>query len=812
MKSTSSRFSFDMMGAARAEKLLEERHRQKELERKANPSSSNRDSRFDDFDEDSFDYDAAMDDDGLEEAIPGVNADYDDDYFDEETPFEEEVPLVGDVDVINDQDDPDNDQENFAGFVFSRSNPQSSLVSPATPGLMITPRDATGRPIGHAITKDRTPDAMSSASPLPIEDCTPDTGDTTVQLAGLGIEGLAAPPKTQYDPTVFQERRYMPPVDDGMNAQDRGIYFDGGLLEELQMEADEIQKTNFDESIFDDDDVDEFGRPLPGVFAQNKAIREQVHKQRDSDVTSPSGGSASTAHTSVSVGLQPLSATDDDDDDGDNEGDSEPSKADLAPIAAPSEEPEGDVAAYQKALVEAAHKAAASGWKSRWDDEDAPGSTSEAGEGEPDVTITSPTTGSKPNSAGLDVDASFQADDYEGYGSQGGFDDDYGDDDDYFDDAFIAEANAEALAYDSDGFYGDEFGFYSAPVSTRNTGSTAFDPTSGGPLANDSIYGGYFGPSGAVGRSASGRVLREPNLTPITERSEYSNRNSILSMVPPSAGLADLRSPGFTHMDPHMGIGDIFNVGELMRLRGKAFGGSQISLSSSRDGSPRSERAPLYDRFEGAASPAPWEIVRPQSHLGMGSNNQPHHERKNSAFSVWSNSDAASVTGSPTVTVPPTVNFPNNNHIPPPPLFSPPPPPIAQSSPGSRCLPVLEDEAEDVSSPGRTLKGTSVEASEASTSPVATVRGTPAMSESMPSPVEASHQDHSEQEALSRAETIKASSIPSTSIQANDAAFEVNGDLLASATSADVETPYVPTTTSPGQTSVSCPSSSVVPS
>lgn len=726
MKSTSSRFSFDMIGAARAEKLLEERHRQKEMERKANGEPANRDSRFDDFDEDAFDYDAAMDDDGLEEAIPGVNADYEDDYFEEEDPFEEEVPMVGDDVTVEEEDHPDNDQENFAGFVFSRSNPQSSLVSPATPAMVMTPRDACGRPIGHAFTKDRTPEIPPAASPIPTEEEeeeeeTPGNQNvsTDVQLAGLGIQGSEGPPKTQYDPTVFQERRNER-IDDEPSIQDKGIYYDAGLLEELQMEADEIQKTEFDESIFDDDDVDDFGRPKPGVFAHNLAMRvqEREQKKRDSEVTSHSGVSASTAHTSVSAGLQPVSST---------EGDAEATNSDSPPTTSDTDGPEEKVVAYQKALVEAAHKAAASGWKSRWDD-DTPEPNKSSPSGDPDVTITSPTTGSQPSSAGFEAN-SFNPDDYEDDGFGHGFDDGF--DDDSFDEAFIAEANAEALAYDSDGFYGDEFGFYSSPLPAR-PGGHGSSASSSAPPGNDSLYGGYFGPSGNIGRSVSGRVLREPNLTPITERSEYSNRNSVMSMGPlsgtfPGDFRGSIASPGFDHAlrgidDSHLPV----TLGDLTRLRGKTFGGSQISLGSSRDGSPRSERAPLYERFEGSSSPAPWELGRSQTHLG-GVGGQAH-ERKNSAFSIWSNSDIASATGSPTMTM---AGMPlSNANIPPQPLFSPPPPPIPHPSPGSQCPPVLEDEAEESSSPGRTAKTTPAE-SESSPSPDGTLRGTPTSSESM---------------------------------------------------------------------------------
>lgn len=692
MKSTSSRFSFDMKGvseAAMAEKVLEERHRQKELERKANGEPSHRDSRFDDFDEDAFDYDAAMMDDGLEEEIPEVNADYDEnDYLEEEEPFEEEIPMVGEDHIIaeeteEEQNDPDNDQENFAGFVFTRSNPHSSLVSPATPGVLNTPRDAVGRPIGYAFTKDGTPMLGPATSPLPTEDEVPEKEDANVSFAGLGIQGLEAPHTTQYDPTVFQERRNLPPIEDMEKGQDKGLYYDGGLLEELQLEAGEIQESQFDENLFDLDDVDEFGRPLPGVFQQNLDMRTkaQGHKKRDSDMTSPpSEASGSTTHTSVSVGMHPVVEEDPKDDMIPASTGQHPTypEAQKDSVPATSLPQPNDDQAYQMALFAGVQRAAASGWKSRWaevEDEEEDGcgqgksettenqATEVSPSGRYDLTITSPTTASQPSTAGLGASETIQpVDDY--------YDEDnfaFENDDDFYDEDFIAEANAEALAYDDEGFYGTEFGFYSAPPPVRS-----YDDGSTG---SGSVYGGYFGPSGALQRGLSTRnVLREPNLTPITEMSEYSNRNSMLSIGGlPSATLADFRSPHMEDFD--------YTLGGLQRLRGKTFGGSQISLSSSRDGSPRSERAPHYsERFE-ASSPKPWDVTRSQI-----------------------------ATDSPTVAC----------GFPPQPLFSPPPPP----SPGRpQCFPVLEEDVDSGSHGGRTLKNTPA-GSESELSPKESFGGT----------------------------------------------------------------------------------------
>jgi hypothetical protein len=95
------------------------------------------------------------------------------------------------------------------------------------------------------------------------------------------------------------------------------------------------------------------------------------------------------------------------------------------------------------------------------------------------------------------------------------------------DDDFIAAANAEALAYDDSGFYGQEFGFY-ARARSDSTGSNKGQTV-------EAINGGFFGEDGddPLRRQKSGR---EPDLTPITERSEFSARNSFINFGPASSG------------------------------------------------------------------------------------------------------------------------------------------------------------------------------------------------------------------------------------------------------------------------------------
>ncbi|KAL7624656.1 hypothetical protein AAE478_006226 [Parahypoxylon ruwenzoriense] len=644
MKSTSSRFSFDMIGAAKQEKLLEERHRQRQQDRKAGESVGRRDSRFDDFDEDAFDYDAMDYDDGLEERIPGVNAD-----------FEDEEYIEGD-------DDPDNDQENFAGFVFQRSNPVSELTSPHSAGVLPTPRDASGNVIGYATTQEMlgVPQYLQADPRLPSE-APPEQPQEQHTPTGLGIQGLGTVNEMPEQFSFQQQTQTREITTQRVLDKDDELYFNDGLIHDFNGEGD---GSAFDESIFDLDDTDRYGRPIPGMFAnalsQRKAAEEA--KKRESDIASrlsaQSELSQSTAHTSLSADLQLKPSAPEV-----NEEKIPPLEERHSSVSGLQAMEQDHVAAYQAALAAAAHQAAASG-KFRRDSSPPPPA---------ELTITSPTTsGSSQSHTHADELDDYEYDD----GLSLGLDDYELDDDD-----IIAEANASALANDSDGWYGQEFGFYSAPAPLQSHHNTSA-------LSERNLYqyshGGYFGPSG-VNRSTSGRVVsREPNLTPITERSEYSNRNSIMSLgVPQSTNNnGPLQSPGLAQL-AIMADDDNMSLSALLRLRSKAWGGSQASLVSSRDGSPS-------DR-NGATSP--WAQDQP--------NIASSHGRKNSAFSIVSqdSTGAASGSGSPTLTM--SISGMPNGAIPPlsmssnsnPNSASPASAPIfSPLQPSSACPPVFEDE------------------------------------------------------------------------------------------------------------------------
>ncbi|KAI5203589.1 hypothetical protein E4T39_04109 [Aureobasidium subglaciale] len=165
------------------------------------------------------------------------------------------------------------------------------------------------------------------------------------------------------------------------------------------------------------------------------------------------------------------------------------------------------------------------------------------------------------------------------HGSRVTFEDDFSSEfpnDDYdFDDLdLISAANSEALANDDEGFYSQEFGFY------------ARARPGGDPDTIEATNGGYFGTPGIeIVRQKS---VKEPNLTPITERSEFSTRNSYIGPFSPLA--AALPSPGFppshmaaARMSPlawqHLQE-DEMTLADLRRLKQGAFGSSSNSVNS----------------------------------------------------------------------------------------------------------------------------------------------------------------------------------------------------------------------------------------
>ncbi|RPB04011.1 hypothetical protein L873DRAFT_1667844 [Choiromyces venosus 120613-1] len=182
-----------------------------------------------------------------------------------------------------------------------------------------------------------------------------------------------------------------------------------------------------------------------------------------------------------------------------------------------------------------------------------------------------------------------------GIGGSGGYESDYAadwgsqsgyysiDDDDYepedADDSMVAEANAEALAYDTE-FYGQEFGFY--PVSAA---SSLLPAGADGEEDENVFAGGYFGITQDL---PSRPIIRRPSLTPISERSEGSYRNSLVFPLSSSRPLSVSVPAGedLSSLIISNSASAEITLEQLMRLRRNAWGGSNGSLRSSRAHSP----------------------------------------------------------------------------------------------------------------------------------------------------------------------------------------------------------------------------------
>lgn len=173
--------------------------------------------------------------------------------------------------------------------------------------------------------------------------------------------------------------------------------------------------------------------------------------------------------------------------------------------------------------------------------------------------------------------------------ASGFVDEDWGDDDpqDFDDlaeadeDPMIAAANAEVLASEDADFYGQEFGFYG-----NANGQKA-----------EAYNGGYFGQQNMLGASLHNRK-NDPNLTPITERSEYSTRNSFIGSTPwgpPSMSAREptAMSPGLKDIAASMGMDDEdMTLGQLLRLRKVAFEGSGSGPQSAQESSNSKDSSP----------------------------------------------------------------------------------------------------------------------------------------------------------------------------------------------------------------------------
>ncbi|KAL8671847.1 MAG: hypothetical protein Q9168_003663 [Polycauliona sp. 1 TL-2023] len=530
-KSNASRFSFDLtgVGSAAQEKLLEDKHRQHEKDRArmshdsqfSRTGSSTRGLNEDDDDEYANQYDDVEDFDGIEEQIPGVNAD-------EDGP----APMVAYQHTQN---------TNFVSPCKSSFTSDPSLASTGITSPN-TPQDSMGIPTTFNSTQMPSfplyPQAPSELHPHPNS------------LPGTSAVGLGY--SDQAHPIHVHDNGVKPSASSSPSNDEDDLYYDDGMIEGLDMPEDQP----FDESVFDDDTSKIYGLPLRDQTPASRGIAPPVNNEQTFENTSsdPHRGSQTSVdhpHLPKTHFAEPHNPT-----------------GHLDAVNRSSFGPSADVsnnAGYLDALALGINQAALNGKFDRWSNLP-PGAES----GVDEVT-------GYPEAHGEYGDDARAED--QGLLLYGGMEDveDFAFDDALGDDSIIAAANAEALENDDEGFYGQEFGFFARASS-----------------ASEAEYanGGYFGSRGfeGIGRSHSGRN-NEASLTPITERSEWSNRNSAISLAMhgfqqphpaghhSSTGLAQLAD--LMHLED-----DDLSLSALMKLRRGAWGGSNASLQSSSSGSP----------------------------------------------------------------------------------------------------------------------------------------------------------------------------------------------------------------------------------
>ncbi|EXJ70842.1 uncharacterized protein A1O5_05833 [Cladophialophora psammophila CBS 110553] len=542
MTSTSSRFSFQIGGAGSSaqERLLEEKHKQQEAIKKTVTQSADEEDDYGDYD---FDVD-----DGLEEMIPGVNADFEeDDGFGNDIPIgnalvarygppETEESAASDVKTTTLQ------RQSLQGFHFT---PQSMTFSPTSTnnGSQPTPRDHEGFAIGIADSREPSQD---DSPKFPRKDSIIDV-ETVTMLGGLGITTAE----------IHGRRTQQTSRPHGGVFDDEDLYFDDGEFDHVELDP---SGTTFDEQLFDDDtgklrdipaeNARKFAaaKQAAGLDAGVKVLNpwEDAIGQLSLTSNDPQNGVKQTAGEFTSG--HPMS-----------QGNFMQSSS-IAGLT------ETNLAAYHDALAYAANQAAANG---RFDRKVSFSQNS-------DDTSQSPFESSQHGVVSEDSRISYN------FSSAIAEDDGFPFDDDMDDDPMIAEANAEVLENDDEGFYGQEFGFYARSYGKGNA---------------ELVNGGYFADRGSNGvkRSHSGKAnFQEPSLTPITERSEWSTRNSVVSLAIPGgvpASAHSMPSPGIAELLQQLdspGYDDDMSFSGLMKLRGRTFGGSSSSIGSSAAGNPAS--------------------------------------------------------------------------------------------------------------------------------------------------------------------------------------------------------------------------------
>lgn len=524
-KSNASRFSFDLAGVGSStQEQVLEEKHRQKARQKARASDASGRSGNGDLRNDGED-----------------EEDYDDyDDMDDDEGFEEPIPGVNaDADPIGNSVS----THTLDGFEFvsptkssftGRANPMSTEFT-----LPDIPRNNQGQVIGFAVSK------------LP-----PDLG---VDQGFAGIlersyerdnkpperykNAIAIEPGTHSHPPQLVSGSNLPIPPQSPDYEDDDLYFDDGMIDDLG----NTDAGAFDESVFDDETSRIYGLPLRdlkplGGLNDMSAGGEQppsIHVFQQENEPMPI-----TQHGMPEVGFAKLES---------RNSVIDPPQAARPAFCQTAGLTQDNLLAYHDALAFAANQAAINGQfiRRQSDLESSPGMIPD------DAQMSSEVDGLPGNEAIEDTD-------------------DFDFEDALADDPIIAAANAEALENDDDGFYGQEFGFF---ARAADSGEAQY--------AN----GGYFGPRGieGLGRSRSGRVnFQEPRLTPITERSEWSNRNSGISLAMHGYPLQSVSTQGLAQLTDmmHLDEGGDMSLSALMKLRRGAWGGSNGSLQSSSSGSP----------------------------------------------------------------------------------------------------------------------------------------------------------------------------------------------------------------------------------
>ena len=595
--SNASRFSFDMagVGSSAQEKILEERHRQKAKD-KAQISNTSTASPRDDCwnDEESFEtysgYNSMDDDVDFEESIPGVNADAD------------KSSGVMPSQNIHDLQTLPPIESSISGFA-SPGNTSMARIDKLSAGA--------DQSIHHPAS-ELWPNPLKQNGHDPLR--YPSTDLLSSQRPGLGIAASPSEHAHPLPPENKNEKKYVAPLA-GISRQydyqdDDDLYFDDGMIEDVDTRDDEA----FDESVFDDDTSRVYG--LPPRYLKLTDMEHQKGEMFSDHMGSQSHDAVIDNNIVLNTNARGSKVTQTLRPPGSNGFFDESSSEHRNSFRQSSSLTQGNLAAYHDALAFAANQAALNGEFKRSE------SVAEREPGEPS------------NELPAEIPANGNRN-HEVHGFPSKFDyqdpDDFDYDDALSDDPIIAAANAEALENDDEGFYGQEFGFYPRASGT-------------GEYAN----GGYFGPQGieGIGRSHSGRVnFQEPSLTPITERSEWSNRNSAISLAlhgySQSAQQA-MSSPGLAQLADMMSLEeDDLSFSALMKLRRDAWGGSTASLPSSHSNGSQLNLPSIISPGSGTAA----------TNLTLSPNIRSSSHSINSSNSLNS-TDSDTSPSSPTITVP----------------------------------------------------------------------------------------------------------------------------------------------------------------